>query len=74
MKFWMAIPIGLTLMFANGRSASAQSVQEFSTACQQDIVKHCPQAAMAPTALQACLLAKKADLGDSCKKLVAGKK
>lgn len=74
MKFWMALPIGLALVFTNGHSVMAQNAQEFTQACQQDVVKHCATSISSPPALQACLSAKKNDLGDSCKKLLDGKK
>lgn len=73
-KLWLALPIGFALSFGNGPAAMAQSAQEFTAACQVDITKHCGPLASSPQGLQACLAAKKAELGDSCKKLLDAKR
>lgn len=69
-KFWMAIPIGVSFLLSQGHHASAQSVQEFSAACQQDIAKHCANTAGKPAEMQMCLMMNKDKLGEACKKQV----
>lgn len=71
MKLWMAFPIALTLVLANGRAATAQSQADLM-ACQQDIVQTCAknQSAGAPSGVMACLVQHKDKLKPECRKII----